>query len=622
MKAQLKKKPLMNGRRLMLWYPHGYSSLYPNRFLNVYLILNLKLPMMLGHFLKKIFQDNKQSKTLELNVELRGLNIRDLTIEAYFRKIDQIATHLKKLGSTVKDPDLVMYAVTGLNDKYPHAAHIIIHRQPFPDLNTVRSMLTLEEIAANRKTNTSTVSLATPSNPTVLVTQTNIGSNLSSKQPQVCNNFSKGYCRFGERCRFLHPGHTRNNNSWSNNNNRLNNSLTQAQLLKIISSQQQQLLQQTHMRPMGLVSKPPLQSPNYGPLSYSTPRNQAQQQQSEYFTGFAGLNNMQTQASFLSGLPGFSSTRPLHPGPNVYNSTHGPQALYVGQPNTYSSFAVDPSTQTQETVLPNAFSSMTIQDYGAAGWHMDTGASSHLTSRINNLNTVFNHRRYSSVIVGDGNVIPVTNTGHSLLPSLHRPLHLNNTLVTPNIVKNLISVRQFTRDNKVPIEFDPFGFSVKDYLTCQLLLRCDSTGDLYPVASPTSQPTHQALLTSPVTWHQRFGHPGNDVFQKLISSKNIICNKMTSPMFCHACQLGKHVRLPFSVSSSSVNSVFDIIHSDLWTSPVSSLSGLKYYIIFLDHFSHYLWVFPLRHKSDAINKFIQFRTYIKTQFNHKIKAFL
>ncbi|GJU71557.1 hypothetical protein Tco_1262962 [Tanacetum coccineum] len=40
-------------------------------------------------------------------------------------------------------------------------------------------------------------------------------------------------------------------------------------------------------------------------------------------------------------------------------------------------------------------------------------------------------------------------------------------------------VHQFTRDNDVSVGFDAYGFSIKDYQTGQLLLRCDSTGDLY-----------------------------------------------------------------------------------------------------------------------------------------------
>ena len=92
-------------------------------------------------------------------------------------------------------------------------------------------------------------------------------------------------------------------------------------------------------------------------------------------------------------------------------------------------------------------------------------------------------------------------------------------------------------------------------------------------------------------------------------------------MLCHACQLGKHVRLPFYHLESVVESIFDIVHSDVWTYPVTSISGIKYYVMFLDHFSQFLWVYPLHYTSDAFSKFLHFRAYVNTQFNCEIKAF-
>ncbi|GJY54450.1 ribonuclease H-like domain-containing protein [Tanacetum coccineum] len=83
---------------------------------------------------------------------------------------------------------------------------------------------------------------------------------------------------------------------------------------------------------------------------------------------------------------------------------------------------------------------------------------------------------------------------------------------------------------------------------------------------------------------------------------------------------GKHAKLPFYNSESSVNSVFEIIHSDIWTSPIPSESGIKYYAIFLDHFLHFVWVYPLHKKVDLFDNFVAFRAYVNKQFNVDIKA--
>ncbi|GJU37738.1 ribonuclease H-like domain-containing protein [Tanacetum coccineum] len=108
-------------------------------------------------------------------------------------------------------------------------------------------------------------------------------------------------------------------------------------------------------------------------------------------------------------------------------------------------------------------------------------------------------------------------------------------------------------------------------MTCRELLRCDSTGDLYPVTTPSHIP--HAFLVSQHTWHQRLRNPRGKVLRRLVSSNFISCSKEKPPVLCHACQLGKHVRLPFVSSSTVISSCFDIIHSNVWTSPIPSLSA-------------------------------------------------
>ncbi|GJV82464.1 germacrene D synthase [Tanacetum coccineum] len=222
----------------------------------------------------------------------------------------------------------------------------------------------------------------------------------------------------------------------------------------------------------------------------------------------------------------------------------------------------------QNTMFLQVFHTMTSQD---SSWNMDTGASSHLAVNTGILTSFSNSSMYPSVFVGNGHSIPVIHTGHSFLHTSSKPLHLNHILFTPHIIKNLISVRQFTHDNDISVEFDAYGFSVKDYQTGRLPLRCDSTGDLYPVTQQPSSQTPVVLLSfSSTTWHKRLGHPGDDVLRRLESKNLISCRKSKLSALCHACQLGKHAKLPFYNSKSSVDFVFEIIHSDIWTSPIPS----------------------------------------------------
>nr|GFA03196.1 ribonuclease H-like domain-containing protein [Tanacetum cinerariifolium] len=123
----------------------------------------------------------------------------------------------------------------------------------------------------------------------------------------------------------------------------------------------------------------------------------------------------------------------------------------------------------------------------------------------------------------------------------------------------------FTRDNNCTIEFDAFGFSVTDYLTRHIILRCDNSGNLYPVTKPSTSPI-AFLSISASTWHQRLGHPGDQVLFSLVSSRFI---SYLSP---------SDTLLPFKVATWSFNLLnsivehcFDIIHSNLWTSPIAEM---------------------------------------------------
>jgi hypothetical protein len=102
-----------------------------------------------------------------------------------------------------------------------------------------------------------------------------------------------------------------------------------------------------------------------------------------------------------------------------------------------------------------------------------------------------------------------------------------------------------------------------------------------------------ALVASTSTWHRRLGHPGVDVLSMLSHYSSVVCS-MCSHDLCHTCQLGRHIHLPFISSNSYADNNFDLIHCDLWTSPVVSVSGYQYYLVILDDHSHFVWTFPLR----------------------------
>jgi hypothetical protein len=152
------------------------------------------------------------------------------------------------------------------------------------------------------------------------------------------------------------------------------------------------------------------------------------------------------------------------------------------------------------------------------------------------------------------------------------------------------------------MEFDPFGLSMNDPSSRNVIARYNSSRPLYMMRlpsrsapSPCAAPA-TALAASASTWHHRLRHSGVDALSKLSSNSSVICSKHTHDL-CHECQLGHHTRMPFVSSTSRKDNIFDLIHCDLWISPIVSVSGYKYYLVILDDHSHFVWTFPLHVKS-------------------------
>lgn len=57
------------------------------------------------------------------------------------------------------------------------------------------------------------------------------------------------------------------------------------------------------------------------------------------------------------------------------------------------------------------------------------------------------------------------------------------------------------------------------------------------------------------------------------------------------------------------------------TSLVISYEGFQYYIIFLDHFTKYIYFFPIKQKSGTKEVFIKFKALVENYFQSKIKIF-
>ncbi|PKU82566.1 Retrovirus-related Pol polyprotein from transposon TNT 1-94 [Dendrobium catenatum] len=70
-----------------------------------------------------------------------------------------------------------------------------------------------------------------------------------------------------------------------------------------------------------------------------------------------------------------------------------------------------------------------------------------------------------------------------------------------------------------------------------------------------------------------------------------------------------------------MNTLLSLIHSDVWgPAPVDSVQGYRYYVIFIDDFSRFTWLFPLRQKSEVFETFVSFKNQVEKYTAHTIKT--
>jgi hypothetical protein len=95
------------------------------------------------------------------------------------------------------------------------------------------------------------------------------------------------------------------------------------------------------------------------------------------------------------------------------------------------------------------------------------------------------------------------------------------------------------------------------------------------------------IRTSSMGWHSRLGHSGFDVVSRIAKHFNLplSLHNFNKDVICSSCQLGKRKKLPFSSSTCISTTPLQLIHTDVWTSPVLFVRGSRYYVAFIDDFS-------------------------------------
>jgi hypothetical protein len=99
-------------------------------------------------------------------------------------------------------------------------------------------------------------------------------------------------------------------------------------------------------------------------------------------------------------------------------------------------------------------------------------------------------------------------------------------------------------------------------------------------------------------------------YKVLLEEMKVDKNKLV----CDACEYAKHKRTSYVSHGLWSTSSFVLIHSE--TSHVVSISGMKYFITFIDCYSRMTWIYLMKHrKNKVLSYFKDFYVYIRNCFS-------
>lgn len=85
--------------------------------------------------------------------------------------------------------------------------------------------------------------------------------------------------------------------------------------------------------------------------------------------------------------------------------------------------------------------------------------------------------------------------------------------------------------------------------------------------------------------------------------------------------MAKSHKLSFPISHTASTVPFQLVHMDVWgPSPVPSNKGYRYYLLVVDDFTRYTWLFPLHYKSEVKYAISNFKAYVTNQFHTTIQT--
>lgn len=237
---------------------------------------------------------------------------------------------------------------------------------------------------------------------------------------------------------------------------------------------------------------------------------------------------------------------------------------------------------------------------------IDSGSTNHLVNSLSGkflMNT--RNVEFPINVAKKGEIIKAQRCGTLFVESeAGVPIKIDNVLECKDLAYNLLSVRKIEEQGFQVLFKNGKVTIIKDTET---VAEGKLHGNLYTLVMKPK--TFCANISEDMDlWHRRMGHSSHYPAKTL----------------CDICLKGKQTRSVFHKLPEEKKSrrILEVVSSDV-AGPISppTNEGMKYYVTFIDHYSHFTHCYLMKTKNEVFEKFKEYESLVTAQFETKISRF-
>lgn len=254
-------------------------------------------------------------------------------------------------------------------------------------------------------------------------------------------------------------------------------------------------------------------------------------------------------------------------------------------------------------------------------WVIDSGASSHMCAHKEMFHELDENHR-STVITASGQKVTTGGVGKVKVQLYTRNgpflVEFKDVLYVKELDENLISVKKIV-ERGFQVEFDKYQCYVKSGTERMTLGKIHGNlwmineyGKCFRLRESEEYCIHE--------WHRRLAHRNLNDIRKM-EGTDFKIRKCEHTDDCEACIKGKMSRRSFPKEAKPARNVMDCVVSDVCGPlQVESLGRKRYFVTFIDVYSHHCKVYFIREKSEVPRIAMEYIEFVKTQIGRKPKT--